>query len=234
MKALQLLIAVCASLLLTPLANAQKYHAFIWNSTSGMQDIGTLGGNTSYALGINDSGEVVGYAYLADNVTTHAFTWTASGGMIDLGALPGGSWTQGSAINSAGDIAGQGLDANGKQVPFYWSPSGGFVSLGENVGDSRNYGFGINDASDMTGQEYEAEVVRAYSWAPGDPVIHDIGTLPWGIHSVGNAINNLRHITGTASTSVVGRFVAFLWCKTGGMRQIAAIPGGELHSRSSD
>ena len=226
MKALQLLIAVCASLLLTPLANAQKYHAFIWNSTSGMQDIGTLGGNTSYALGINDSGEVVGYAYLADNVTTHAFTWTASGGMIDLGALPGGSWTQGSAINSAGDIAGQGLDANGKQVPFYWSPSGGFVSLGENVGDSRNYGFGINDASDMTGQEYEAEVVRAYSWAPGDPVIHDIGTLPWGIHSVGNAINNLRHITGTASTSVVGRFVAFLWCKTGGMRQIAAIPGG--------
>ena len=92
---------------------AQHQHAFIWDSANGMQDIGTLGGNTSYAVGINDSGEVVGYAYLADNVTTHAFTWTASGGMIDLGALPGGSWTQGSAINSAGDIAGQGLDANG-------------------------------------------------------------------------------------------------------------------------
>ena len=92
-----------------------------------------MGGNTSYALGINDSGEVVGYSYLADNVTTHAFTWTASGGMVDLGSLPGGTWTQGSAINSAGDIAGQGFDANGKQVPFYWSPSGGFVSLGENV-----------------------------------------------------------------------------------------------------
>ena len=56
--------------------------------------------------------------------------------------------------------------------------------------------------------------------------MHDIGTLPWGIHSVGNAINNLRHITGTASTAIVGRFVAFVWSKTGGMRQIAAISGG--------
>jgi probable HAF family extracellular repeat protein len=47
----------------------------------------------SYALGINDSGEVVAYSYLADNVTSHAFTWTASGGMVDLGTLPSGQNT---------------------------------------------------------------------------------------------------------------------------------------------
>ena len=89
MKLMQLVIIVGTTLMLAPLANAQKYHALIWDSNSGMTDLGTLGGDTSYALGINDSGEVVGYSYLADNVTRHAFTWTAAGGMVDLGTLRG-------------------------------------------------------------------------------------------------------------------------------------------------
>ena len=93
MKTMQMVIIACGSLVLAPLANAQKYHAFIWNSSSGLTDLGTLGGDTSYALGINDSGEVVGYSYLADNVTRHAFIWTASDGMVDLGTLPSGQNT---------------------------------------------------------------------------------------------------------------------------------------------
>jgi probable HAF family extracellular repeat protein len=140
MKTMQLIIIACVSLILAPLANAQKYHAFIWNSGSGLTDLGTLGGDTSYAIGLNDSGEVVGYSYLADNVTRHAFTWTASGGMVDLGTLPGGAWSEGQKINASGEISGEALDSNGKQVPVYWSESTGFVSLGENQGDSRNYG----------------------------------------------------------------------------------------------
>ena len=31
-----------------------------------MIDLGTLGGGSSYAYGINDSGEIVGYSYLAN------------------------------------------------------------------------------------------------------------------------------------------------------------------------
>src|SRR5450432_1019582 len=108
MKKLRLLLAACVTLALAPLATAQKQHAFIWDSTTGMTDLGTLGGDSSYALGLNDSSEVVGYSYLADNTTYHAFTWTASGGMVDLGSLPGGTSTQAWAINSAGDITGQG------------------------------------------------------------------------------------------------------------------------------
>ena len=78
----------------------------------------------------------------------------------------------------------------------------------------------------MTGQKYQSEVVRAYFWSPERPQVHDIGTLPWGIHSVGNAINNLDHITGTASTDITGRFVGYLWTRKTGLRQIAAITGG--------
>jgi probable HAF family extracellular repeat protein len=36
------------------------YRAFLWTPTGGFQDLGTLGGATSLALGINRSGQVVG------------------------------------------------------------------------------------------------------------------------------------------------------------------------------
>ena len=229
MKTMQALLIICVTLMLAPLAHAQKYHAFVWNSGSGLTDLGTLGGDTSYALGVNDSGEVVGYSYLADNVTTHVFTWTSSGGLVDLGSLSGGTWTQGSAINSAGDIAGTGLDSNRKQVPTYWSPSGGMVSLGENVGDTRNYGFGINDAGAVTGQIYVGAVVHAYYWLPGYTKPRFIGALPGGLHSVGCDINNLQHITGTAGTSF-GRFDAFIWNAPSGMIDIGSLPGGSYTS----
>lgn len=39
----------CIFLLLSPLALAQNEHAFVWSSATGMTDIGTLGGNNSYA-----------------------------------------------------------------------------------------------------------------------------------------------------------------------------------------
>src|SRR5881398_1538808 len=115
MKTLWSIIGICAMLMLASLANGQNYHAFVWNSSTGMTDLGTLGGNTSYALGINDSGEVVGYSYLADNFTRHAFTWTASGGMVDLGTLAVGQWSQGEKINASGEISGEALDSNGKE-----------------------------------------------------------------------------------------------------------------------
>ena len=74
---------------LTVYTNAQNTttHAFLWSSTAGMQDLGSLGGS-SYANGINDAGQVVGY-YVTSWGTYRAFLWTASGGMQDLGTLGG-------------------------------------------------------------------------------------------------------------------------------------------------
>jgi probable HAF family extracellular repeat protein len=69
------------------------------------QDLGSLGGHFSEAYGINASGAVVGYSYLADNSTYHAFLWTAAGGMQDLGA-PTGTSSVATAINDRGQIVG--------------------------------------------------------------------------------------------------------------------------------
>ena len=230
MKTPQLVLATCVGLLLSPLAQGGSLHAFIWNSSTGMQDLGTLGGNTSYAIGINDNGEVVGYSYLADNVTTHAFTWTAAGGMVDLGSLPGGTSTQGSCINNAGNVGGNGIDANGRQVPFFWSATGGFQTLPENTGDSRNYSFGINDRDELTGQQYgsgnSGEIVHAFFWAPIDGIKQNLPPLTGGLHTVGNSINNKEQITGTASVPNNGSiFHAFVWSQSGGTRDIGGVPG---------
>ena len=50
-----------------------------------MIDLGTLGGITSHAVAVNESGEVVGDSAIAGDTATHAFSWTAAGGMVDLG-----------------------------------------------------------------------------------------------------------------------------------------------------
>ena len=50
-------------------------------------DMGTIGGVTSYAYGVNDSGEVAGYAYTTPGTgSPHAFTY-ANGTTTDISAL---------------------------------------------------------------------------------------------------------------------------------------------------
>ena len=42
-------------------------------------DLGTLGGSHSYAYGINDRGQVVGFSYTSGDTTGHAFLSLVSG-----------------------------------------------------------------------------------------------------------------------------------------------------------
>jgi probable HAF family extracellular repeat protein len=71
----------------------------------GITDLGTLGGDNSYATGINDAGQVVGDSRTAAG-TTHAFITGPNGvGMTDLGTL-GGDYSTASGINDAGQVVG--------------------------------------------------------------------------------------------------------------------------------
>ncbi|MCK6477367.1 MAG: hypothetical protein L6Q35_11100 [Phycisphaerales bacterium] len=60
-------------------------HAFRWTASTGMQDLGSLGGTLVFALGVSGDGSViVGRSATAGNSALHAFRWTASAGMQDL------------------------------------------------------------------------------------------------------------------------------------------------------
>src|SRR5439155_20243475 len=70
-------------------------------ATKTAHDLGTLGGSTSFARGINDQGVVVGDS---DTTTgqTHAFVFKpGSYSLTDLGTL-GGGFSQAVAINEGG------------------------------------------------------------------------------------------------------------------------------------
>jgi probable HAF family extracellular repeat protein len=80
---------------------ASGAHAFLWDASNGVQDLGTLPGDqNSRASAINDSGQVAGES------GNRAFLWSESTGIQDLGTLPvDEGWTvyaHGYAINDYG------------------------------------------------------------------------------------------------------------------------------------
>jgi probable HAF family extracellular repeat protein len=85
-------------------------------------DLGTLGGNGSEARGINNAGQIVGYAAVDSPATTHAFLWSG-GSMTDLGDLSATgdvvSWAQ--DINDAAVVVGFSQVSTGSNFEaFVW------------------------------------------------------------------------------------------------------------------
>ena len=91
-----------------------------------MRDLGTLGGPSSQAWSINESGEVSGAATLSPSSgETHAAIWE-QGFWIDVGVNLGPNISSvGYGMNDKGQLVGNawGL-ADGNQFhPFLWSPT---------------------------------------------------------------------------------------------------------------
>jgi probable HAF family extracellular repeat protein len=78
-----------------------------------MTDLGTLGGDYSFAYGINDAGQVVGWSVTLGS--HHGFITGPNGvGMTDLGTLGGvRGASQAYDINNAGQVVGGSLISDG-------------------------------------------------------------------------------------------------------------------------
>ncbi|SDO69935.1 YD repeat-containing protein/probable extracellular repeat, HAF family [Nakamurella panacisegetis] len=99
--------------------------AFRWDPRTGhMQDLGLLPHSVvSFATGINNRGEVVGYTNDVGDFTDRAFRWDPK--TQKMSTLPGVPDVYGHAtgINDLGQIAGYWNDQSGFTTPFIWSPA---------------------------------------------------------------------------------------------------------------
>lgn len=194
-----------------------------------VQDLGTLGGNSSLATAINNNAQVAGAAYLPDDSVQHAFITGPNGALPlqDLGTM-GGVESYGQAINLNGRVAGNVKLADGVTLhPFLSGQNGiGLSDLGT-LGGANAYGYGVNGAGEVAGYSYLTgnQVTHAFLSGANGGALADLGTLPGGTSSFGIAVNASGQVAGYSGTSV-GASHAFLSAAHGGMLADLGTLGG--------
>jgi probable HAF family extracellular repeat protein len=93
-------------------------------------DLGTLGGECSWAAAINNTGDVVGGSMLGGGEWgQRAFLWS-DGVMTNLGLLEGGTWSDAYDISERGEVVGTAGSANLYSTPHGFKWLGAMQDLG--------------------------------------------------------------------------------------------------------
>jgi probable HAF family extracellular repeat protein len=145
--------------------------AFLWDPISGMQSLGTLGGASSAAAGINTFGSVVGHSQTSRDHEDHAFLWDpATFAMRDLAPLNDQIVPSiAERINDAGTMVGStGVTGPANPLAVYWDAGSltmHTIPVNSAYPDSPALGNDINNSGEMVGQ-YVAQNL-AFTYAHG-------------------------------------------------------------------
>lgn len=182
--------------------------SYLWEKGNKIL-LGSLGGGSSSAFGINNAGQVVGRSTIISE-SSHAFLWE-KGKMKDLGLL-GGNYSEARSINKAAQVVGYSSINNN-------SPSYVHAFLWENpkmkdlgtLGGNNSSALAINNWGTIVGKsEIISGVEHAFVWK--NRRMTDLNSLlptnsGWEL-TVANAINNRGQIVGKGKFN--GQTRAFL------------------------
>jgi len=169
-------------------------------------DLGTLGGDASGALGVNDLGQVVGWSTIPGCTTTNglpcrrAFLWD-NGTMIDLGLLSGDEGSAARAINNAGVIVGNSerdvIAASGTYHAVIWTSVGPPTPLTD-LGQGTSWANDINEAGTAVGYATDpaSQRDRVVTWQSGS--ITNLGASEPHSYNRGLGISNNGNVVGMA------------------------------------
>jgi probable HAF family extracellular repeat protein len=194
--------------------------AFLWGKKKGMQDLGTLPGETDSEAGmINEPGQVVGWSYNSSDpsatcyfgFTTRSFIWERKNGMKDLGGL-GGTCSLAADLNNRGQIVGySNLPGDQFQHAFAWDRTTGITDLGT-LGGNFSTGWAINQNGEAVGgASFQGDLQNdAVLWRKraGKWQGTDLGTVNGSNCSFAFSINDSEQVVGISGP---GCSLASLW-----------------------
>lgn len=182
-----------------------------------MVDLGSLGGTSACATGINNAGQIVGYSTGSDG-QQHPFSWNATNGMQ---IMPTDSHFVPLDINDNGVVAGY-VDT----YAAFWSSSLGLNALGEAGGVATS----VNNNGLITGwagRNVDPYMQKTYVWSL-DGSATDLGFSPYS-GSLAFGINSGGQVVGTANGE------AFVWDADNGAHYLGALgPDGSSANAISD
>src|SRR6266699_190455 len=209
--------------LVDPLTGAPASIAVLWKSNGEIINLGTLGGNQSLAVALNDRSQAVGaaantipdpFSLAGFGTQARAFLWE-NGAMRDLGTL-GGPDSIAWYVNERGQVAGISYtdstpnDTTGIPTlhPFLWE-NGKMLDLGSLGGTLADI-FGFNDRGLVVGQMTLPgdEFNHPYLWDGG--TLRDLGTFG-GSSGFAAGLNNSGEVVGQADFPGDVLHNAFLW-----------------------
>ena len=179
------------------------------STTNGLlEELGTLGGDESWAYAINNSNQIAGSASFV-STDTHAFLFNDGAGMTDLGTL-GGYTSAAFALDNSGNAVGTAELANRNLRAVVWPSGGAARDLNElipvNAGWVLTEARGVNDAGQIVGNGLLNGQPRAFLLTPNSGA----DTNPPVALLAANNITNLQYsgqffqITFSDDTAVLG------------------------------
>ena len=213
--------------------------AFLWTGSGPTVDLGDLGVfEFSQALGINDAGQVIGVAEVADPRSPtghdiHGFFWE-NGTMTDLVPLGADTDCQAVAINELGEVLVDSFDRSGAGRDRYYVWSHGKIDqigrLNADPGGPSGVAASMNDLRQIVGSVVHADgQERAFLWEKGR--MTDLGLAPGDdFFSSANRITNDGRIVGESwafdSVNTHGsRGQGIVWQGASFVRTVPPLPG---------